>query len=193
VTDRRRADDQSGQNDWNRGHERSGLGELDRLYVDFASSLELIVRAEVQTSEVVIEDACQAAWTRLVHHRQRIPEEAARGWLTRTAVHEALKLCRRELREAPAEAGVDDRCKEAARPGAPGPQQLMEQRQRLLFLTCLPQRQQRLVWLRALGFSYQEMAAREGCTSRTVERQLERARRRLRLLEGGGEHMRSAA
>jgi RNA polymerase sigma factor (sigma-70 family) len=55
-----------------------------------------------------------------------------------------------------------------------------EERQRLVDLDRLPERQQRLVWLQGLGLSYVEMAEREGCTTRTVERQLLRARRTMR-------------
>jgi DNA-directed RNA polymerase specialized sigma24 family protein len=47
-------------------------------------------------------------------------------------------------------------------------------------LRALPIRQQRLLWLHALGLTYTEMAAHEGCTRRTVERQLLRAKRGVR-------------
>jgi DNA-directed RNA polymerase specialized sigma24 family protein len=57
-----------------------------------------------------------------------------------------------------------------------GPDERLEHRQRLGRLGALPVRQQRLLWLHGLGFSYREMAVREGCTARTVERQLLRAR-----------------
>ncbi len=40
-------------------------------------------------------------------------------------------------------------------------------------------RSQRFVWLHALGLSYTEMAAHERCSTRTVDRQLGRARRKL--------------
>jgi RNA polymerase sigma factor (sigma-70 family) len=164
------------------------MNDLDRLYLAFAPSLEHIVRGWVQASDAVVEDACQAAWTRLVHHRHRIPEEAARGWLTKTAVREALRLCRRELREPPSDLDAED----PRHPIAPGPQHALEQRQRLDSLSRLPVRQQRLLWLYALGLGYEEMAAYEGCTTRTVERQLGRARRRLRFLDVGG-YVRQAA
>ncbi|MBV8956985.1 MAG: sigma-70 region 4 domain-containing protein, partial [Solirubrobacterales bacterium] len=39
--------------------------------------------------------------------------------------------------------------------------------------------QQRILWLHALGLTYAEIADYEGCTLRTVERQLLRARRRI--------------
>jgi RNA polymerase sigma factor (sigma-70 family) len=158
------------------------MNDLDLLYLEFASSLEQLVRGGVQASDVVIEDACQAAWTRLVRHRNRITDEEARGWLVRTAVREAFRLCRRELREPPSDLAREDWWGDANPPQTPEPQQLIEQRQRLASLRRLPHRQQRLVWLRALGLSYVEAASHEGCTSRTVERQLERARHRLRLL-----------
>lgn len=124
------------------------------------------------------------AWTRLVRHRHRVTDAMARGWLTRTAVHEASRLMRRELREPPVDT---DSHSELLRSTCPEPQQVLEQRQRLAAVGALPPRQQRLVWLRALGLSYEEMASHEGCTSRTVQRQLERARRRLRRLETGAE------
>jgi DNA-directed RNA polymerase specialized sigma24 family protein len=60
------------------------------------------------------------------------------------------------------------------------PDELVEQRQRLADISRLPARQQRLVWLQGVGFSYDEMAEREGCTPRTVERQLLRAKRTMR-------------
>lgn len=169
------------------------MDDLDRLYLEFASSLEQLVRGGVQASDVVVEDACQAAWARLVRHRQRITDEEARGWLVRTAVHEAFRLCRRELREPPSDLALEECWGELDHPEAPGPQQLIEQHQRLASLRRLPHRQQRFVWLRALGLSYDEVASHEGCTSRTVERQLARARDRLRLLEAGAARLHTAA
>jgi RNA polymerase sigma factor (sigma-70 family) len=164
---------------------RSGdaMNDLNRLYLDFAPALEQIVRGAVRASDAVIEDACQVAWTRLVHNRHRINDEAARGWLTRTAVHEALRLRRRELRETPADVAGDGPLVDLECLVAPEPQHVLEQRQRLASVSRLPRRQQRLLWLRALGLSYEEVASHEGCTYRTVERQLDRARRRLRSLE----------
>ena len=64
---------------------------------------------------------------------------------------------------------------------APG--QVIECRERLAELTLLPERQQRAIWLHALGLNYAEIAVYEGCTTRTVERQLLRARHAIRHLE----------
>ena len=165
------------------GHEGSAANHLDRLYLEFASSLEHIVRGGVRASDVVIEDACQAAWTRLVHHRHRISEQAARGWLTRTAVREAFRLRRLEVREPPLPADEEHPPLAFLHRAAPDPQQLLEQRQRLESVGRLPYRQQRVVWLGALGASREEIAWHEHATSRTVRRQLGRARHKLLVLE----------
>ena len=59
------------------------------------------------------------------------------------------------------------------------PHELVERRERLREVQRLPERQQRVVWLHAIGLSYAEIALTEGCTRRTVDRQLLRARQVL--------------
>ena len=59
---------------------------------------------------------------------------------------------------------------------------LVEDREQLKLIRQLPERQQRILWLHALGLSYEEIAAYTGDTPRTVERQLLRGRSRLREL-----------
>ena len=63
---------------------------------------------------------------------------------------------------------------------SPPADELTERRERLHAVSELPERQQKLLWLHALGLNYVEMAMQTGCTTRTVERQLVRARRALR-------------
>jgi RNA polymerase sigma factor (sigma-70 family) len=156
-----------------------GVGDIDELYGLLARRLELIVRMDVRAPDVVIEDACQFAWSRLVHHRHRVHRETVMSWLARTAVHEAFKLLRRAGRELSLEA-VSEQATPAAPPSsAPGPHELVESWERLSGLRGLPERQQRVLWLRALGLSYAEIAIHEGCTVRTVERQLLRARQKM--------------
>jgi DNA-directed RNA polymerase specialized sigma24 family protein len=57
---------------------------------------------------------------------------------------------------------------------------LAEQRERLSSISLLPERQQRMLWLQGIGLSYADIAITTGCTTRTVERQLLRARRAIR-------------
>jgi RNA polymerase sigma factor (sigma-70 family) len=153
-----------------------GVGDVGELYGLLAHRLEQIVRLDVHAPDVVIEDACQFAWNRLLHHRHRVQRETVMGWLVRTAVHEALKLLRRDRRELPLELAADE-----AMPATPA--QITEFRERLAELSRLPERQQRAVWLHALGLNYTEIACYEGCTTRTVERQLLRARQSIRRPE----------
>ncbi len=101
------------------------------------------------------------------------------AWLARTAVHEAFKLLRRDRRELSLDAAVDDEREQFAT--APvTPELLLEHRERIREVGRLPERQQRVVWLHASGLSYVEIATHEGCTRRTVERQLLRARQTIR-------------
>ncbi|HYB26874.1 MAG TPA: sigma-70 family RNA polymerase sigma factor [Solirubrobacteraceae bacterium] len=156
-----------------------GAGDVSELYSLLAKRLEQIVRLDVRAPDVVIEDACQFAWSRLVHHRDRVHRETVMSWLARTAVHEAFKLLRRDRRDLSLEAASEQDARWTP-VTVPGPEAAIETRERLEQVRRLPERQQRILWMHALGLSYAEIAAREGCTVRTVERQLLRARQRLR-------------
>jgi RNA polymerase sigma factor (sigma-70 family) len=158
-----------------------GVGDVGELYGSLARRLEQIVRLDVRASDAVIEDACQFAWCRLLRHSHRVQRETVMAWLARTAVHEAFKLLRRDRRELSLDVALDDGEHELAWAVDPAtPDQLLECRERIGELRGLPPRQQRVVWLHAFGLSYTEMAAHEGCTRRTIDRQLVRARAALR-------------
>lgn len=153
--------------------------DIAELYVVLAGRLRQIVRLDVRAPDQLIDDACQVAWSRLVVHRDRVQRETALAWLATTAIREAIRLVHRERREVSLEELIE-------RAGEPAParsspvEELVEQRDRLRALQPLPERQRRLVWLQGLGLSYTEMARYTGASSRTVERQLLRARRALR-------------
>jgi RNA polymerase sigma factor (sigma-70 family) len=154
--------------------------DVAELYELLARRLEQIVRLDVRAPDVVVQDACQFAWCRLIHHRDRVHRETVMTWLARTAVHEAIKLVRRDRRELSIDVAGERVVPVAMASSLPSPQALLENRERLEDLCLLPTRQQRMVWLHAFGLSYAEIAVHEGCTVRTVERQLLRARQRIR-------------
>jgi RNA polymerase sigma factor (sigma-70 family) len=114
----------------------------------------------------------------LLHDPYRVHRETAMSWLVSTAVHEALRLLRCTRRELSLEAADDALPRSGATPA-----EVIEWRARLAELGRLPERQQRAVWLHGVGLSYAEIARHEGCTTRTVERQLLRARRAIRQPE----------
>ena len=151
------------------------MQDVADLYVSLAPALVRIVRAGVYAPEDVIEDACQFAWGRLVCHRHRVRRDTTLQWLSKTAVREALRIGRVTARELPLE---------DVERGSQEPCDLIEARDRLACVASLPVRQQRVIWMHAAGLSYAEIAAREGCTRRTVERQLLRARHRVRAAAG---------
>jgi RNA polymerase sigma factor (sigma-70 family) len=155
-----------------------GVGDVDELYGLLARRVERIVRRGVHAPDVVIEDACQIAWSRLLHDPHRVHRETAMSWLVSTATHEALRLLRRARRELSLEAADHALWRSEATPA-----EVIECRARLAELGRLPERQQRAVWLHGVGLSYAEIARHEGCTIRTVERQLLRARRAIRQPE----------
>jgi RNA polymerase sigma factor (sigma-70 family) len=156
------------------------LGDIGELYRRLSKPLERIVRVDVHAPDAVVEDACQFAWSRLVHHQQRVHRETAMGWLVKTAVHEALKLVRRAGRELSLDAAVERGVDFRGPLGAGAPSELVEQHDRLASIRSLPPRQQRVLWLYGLGLSYEEIAVHDRCTPRTVERQLQRGRANLR-------------
>ncbi len=148
--------------------------DVGELYGAVSGRLEQIVRKRVRAPDALIEEACQVAWSRLVDRRDGVRRETALAWLATTASREALKQLRHQRRELSLEVLAEEA-------GAHAPvEEVVEQRARLASVRGLPERQQRLVWLQGLGLSYTEMARYTGASTRTVERQLLRARRALR-------------
>ncbi|MGZ4306980.1 MAG: RNA polymerase sigma factor [Solirubrobacteraceae bacterium] len=158
-------------------------GELAELYGQLSKRLEQIVRRDVRAPAPVIEDACQFAWVTFVSHRDRVRRATTLPWLVKTAQHEAFKLVRRDGRDHSLEATLDAAGDAPLRLVSPDPAELAIAHDRLGQLERLPTRQQRLMWLQAFGHSYAEMARHTGDTTRTVERQLLRAKQAVRGFE----------
>lgn len=161
----------------------SGAGDLAQLYGELSKRLERIIRRDVRAPDPVIEDACQYAWVALVRHRDRVRRATTLPWLIKTAQHEAFKLVRRDGRDHSLEATVEQAGDGTLRLTSPGPEELVLAHERLGQLERLPVRQQRLMWLQGLGLSYAEMAKHTGDTTRTVERQVLRAKQAVRGFE----------
>jgi RNA polymerase sigma factor (sigma-70 family) len=158
------------------------VGDVAELYASLSERLERIVGMDVHAPRPLIEDACQSAWNRLWVHRLQVHRETALSWLVSTAVHEALRLLRVQAGVLSLEREIEALGDGALQGHAPPVADLWELRTRLEGMRSLSQRQQRLLWLQGFGFSYAEIAARTGSTTRTVERQLLRGKRKLRKL-----------
>lgn len=155
--------------------------DVAQLYEELAPRLRSIVLRDVNASAAVIEDACQFAWYRFVRHVHRIERRGALSWLAKTAVHEAIRLERRDQRELSLEARADEDGELNIASPMPGPREQAEWLERLAEVRQLPLRQQQFLWRFAAGYSYEEIAAQHaGLTERTVERQIHQGRRKLR-------------
>ncbi len=154
--------------------------DFDRLYGTLAGQLERIVRSQVRACDAVIDDACQTAWIQLLSHDGRVRTSSVLSWLSTTAIHEAFRLLRRSGRDLSLELASEETPALIEVAVVPGPDEAMELRERLDSLRRLPERQQRMLWLHGIGLSYADIADSTGCTPRTVERQLLRAKRTMR-------------
>jgi RNA polymerase sigma factor (sigma-70 family) len=160
-------------------------GDEAALFATLHARVWRAVRRSVSGPDDVIDDACQTAWLKLLS-RQPDRERSVYGWLITVATREAWRLCRDARRQAPlGNPPVDEcpgvRCLWTAEPVAPDAR--LSAQERLAEVTrTLPERKRRLVGLRALGFSYRDVAAITGDSVRTVDRQLQRAERRLDAL-----------
>lgn len=152
----------------------------ETTFAELAPRLQRIVARNVRAPEPLIEDACQIAWSHWVTHGDRVASGSVLAWLTTTATREALRLVRCESRHVP--------FSEQPGPGGqlinlpvrtPGPEQVVEFRERLAEVRRLPVRQRTALWMQGLGYDYREIAAQTGATRRSVERNLLRARRGL--------------
>jgi len=158
------------------------LGDEADLYRHLQPRLLGLLRSTLTVRAQTLEDACSFAWVQLISHQpQRGPDLL--GWLYVVARREALHQTRLERRTPTLEPTGDrhllafrDPAQDATRERA---------REALEALAGLPERQRRLLALKAAGYSYDEIAAIEGISWRTVDRQLRRARARLAAGEGG--------
>jgi RNA polymerase sigma factor (sigma-70 family) len=165
--------------------------QIALLYARHADTVYRLVARRVGAPPPVVEDACQTAWERLCSHDEvELDRHGALWWLVVTAVREVWKRARHP-RELPVDRAIahqedEDEGLEPAGP-APDPCDVAlareQHRVRVGLLKSLTGRERRYLGLQAIGLSYGEIAALTDSTRRTVERQIERGRRKLGLLE----------
>jgi len=154
--------------------------DIERLYREHGPRLARILHADARVPEDMAEDACQVAWGRLLARCGSLGPEAVLAWVLTTAIREAGKLAHQQDRACSLEAAVEKNGDGVVASSGRPPHEHVEHLERLRELGQLSPRQQRVLWLQALGFSYAEIARLEGCSLRTAERQLLRAQRKAR-------------
>jgi RNA polymerase sigma factor (sigma-70 family) len=153
-------------------------GDETELYERYALRLASIVARQVGTSSANVEDACSHAWLQMLRYQPA--RETLLSWLVRAGTREAVKLDRRARR---CEDLFDD---EAESGRLSYDYQPIEARLDLL-AACdaiagagLREREAEILGAHVAGYSYVSIAEAKAITPRTVERQLLRARRKLR-------------
>ena len=154
-------------------------GDEAQIYASHHASLEAAVRWAAQTSDQVVQDACAHAWLQFL--RRQPDRDHVGPWLRTVAIRHGWQLAERDRRELPLErlAVPDDRIADPAHLDTK-----LEARGALRAVADLPPAQRQCLALSIRGLSRTEVATSTGRTVRNVDKQLGRARRRVRLVYG---------
>ena len=152
-------------------------GDEGELFAQYAAQLQRIVSSQVTTSRANVEDACSFAWLQMLRHQPA--RETLLSWLATTGMREAVRLHRRAAR---VDALPDD--------SGDGRSAIVEHSidahlERLVAAETIASaglrpREADMLLAQVAGYSYVEIANAKHATTRTVERQLARAHRKLR-------------
>ncbi len=166
-------------------------GDEASLYERHAQRLRQSVARALGADHRHAEDGCAFAWAQLCRTQPERGEQLF-SWLRTTAIREAWRLAQRERRESAPAASLDDTaCHPAWEDLVPTPETLeraLDGREATELLTSLPGREARYLTLFAAGYTYHEIAEREGVTYTNVNKPLARASRRAQALGKGAKH-----
>ena len=164
--------------------------QISDLFRSEQATVERRVARKANVPAATIEDACSYAWTQLVAHTEvnLTPTWQVLGWLTTVAAREAWRLADRSARTEALDTIGGEVATAAQMPAPENVEQTVIGRDRLRALQtlaangapALTERQRLMLLLRAMGYTFDEVAAITGATVRTVDRQVYRAHDRAR-------------
>jgi DNA-directed RNA polymerase specialized sigma24 family protein len=160
--------------------------QIAALHRACARELERRVARRAHADPQTIEDACSYAWMQLLTHPAvdlGAPSHLLLGWLTKTAMHDAWGLTGKRARELPLDPAAIEAQRDRPGPVGPEPDEVAAQHARLDLVGEIPERPRRFLLRLALGYSYREIAAHEGASMTTTNKQIARAKRLLRALD----------
>lgn len=159
------------------------LGDETEIFLAYHPVLRAKLARAVRTSEANLDDAVAFAWSQFLLHQPDRTENRHQGWLFTVAQREAWRLHRvqRDVQlPARAEPGDDARDVIAEEPD---PRQPQEERLRLReaidVLKRLPERDRRVAFLKATGYTYAEIGELTGKSPRMTDRVIRRASLRI--------------
>jgi DNA-directed RNA polymerase specialized sigma24 family protein len=161
--------------------------QLDAFYRRHADRLRRRVASRVSAPDATIEDACQNAWAILLRSDHVTLDERGAHWLAKVAIREGWRLAS-TARDVPVGVAGDALEPHGSaldpRATAPAADELSFDRivheQRVADLTTLKPRERRELYLKALGYRYDEIAEVTGSTLTAVNRRLSEGRAQLR-------------
>jgi DNA-directed RNA polymerase specialized sigma24 family protein len=162
--------------------------QVSAFYARQAPRLRRIVAARVIADEHTIEDACAYAWERLVADDEIVLDRRGVAWLAMVAIREGWRVTAAIRREC-AGASADDPPAaegrlERVRPGVEDDAlAAVVHRERVTVFRTLKARERRELFLQALGYGYEEIAAMTGSSYTAVNRRLAEGRAQLRRRE----------
>jgi DNA-directed RNA polymerase specialized sigma24 family protein len=168
------------------GHEHSPQlrGDEAQLFAVHHAALLRAVRRAVRAPAAVIEDACASAWMILLR-RQPDRGPTLFGWLRTVAIHEAYRLAAHQGTTSLERLGrAHGDGWHALVPDVRSLEQTIQARRLLAQLATLPEAQRKTLALLVAGYRYREIQRLRDATYTNVNKQLVRARRRLRDLDG---------
>jgi DNA-directed RNA polymerase specialized sigma24 family protein len=170
--------------------------QIAAFYRRHADRIRRTVAAVVHASVETIEDACQTAWAFRLRRDDVSVDDRGANWLITVAIRQAWQLAL-SSRETPVGtfqgvAGGDDDVPEPAdRLATDTDEQALsriEAAERVVDLQALKARERRELYLKALGYSYGEIAQLTGSTYTEVNRRVVEGRARLRTLQAEREN-----
>jgi RNA polymerase sigma factor (sigma-70 family) len=140
--------------------------QVGAFFADHSDRLQHAVARNIRARRELIEDACANAWAILLRRPDITLDARGLKWLTTVAVNEALMLLRRTRGETPvgpSRGHDDDDVPPLADTDAPGADeralQRIEHAERVDAFRRLKPRERQTLYLKALGYSYREIAA----------------------------------
>jgi DNA-directed RNA polymerase specialized sigma24 family protein len=147
--------------------------DLEQVYRTHSARVRSAVSSQLGgVGAGLVDDACQDAWLIALRNRSRLysaGSESVYCYVVKTAIRQGWKLAARQCSACELELDQPDPVSLEGRVIA----------RDTLRLSGSSPRQRRMLWLRALGLSYAEIAAETRSTVRTVDRQLQRGRKAL--------------
>jgi DNA-directed RNA polymerase specialized sigma24 family protein len=174
--------------------------QIAAFYRRHASRIRRTVAAVVHANIETIEDACQTAWAILLRRDDVTLDDRGVNWMITVAIRQAWQLGS-SARETPVGTfqGVpgdnDDVPEPADRLATDTDDQALsriEAAEHVVDLQAIKPRGRRELYLKAVGYSYREIAQLTGSTYTAVNRRLAEGRARLRTLDRERDHDGSA-